>query len=50
MPVAWAGADNLPLDKWVHVRGTVKVQQFGKNALPVIDAIKHHERLASTEA
>jgi uncharacterized repeat protein (TIGR03943 family) len=38
MPVAWGGADNLPVDKWVHVRGPVKVQQFGKNALPVIEA------------
>ncbi len=38
MPVAWQGADNVPVDKWVHVRGPVKVQQFGKNALPVIEA------------
>ncbi len=38
MPVAWQGADNLPVDKWVRVRGPVKVQQFGKNALPVIEA------------
>ena len=38
MPVAWADAESLPVDKWVHVRGAVKVQQFGKNSLPVIEA------------
>lgn len=38
MPVAWESADNLPVDRWIRVRGRVKVQQFGKNALPVIEA------------
>jgi putative membrane protein len=38
MPVAWNEADNLPVDTWVRVKGQVKVQQYGKNALPVIDA------------
>jgi len=38
MPVAWQRADELPVDKWVHVRGTVKVQPFGKDSLPVIEA------------
>jgi len=38
VPVAWSEADNLPMDTWVRVRGPVRVQQFGRNALPVIDA------------
>jgi uncharacterized repeat protein (TIGR03943 family) len=38
MPVAWGAADDLPVDKWVRVQGPVRVQQFGKNALPVIEA------------
>jgi uncharacterized repeat protein (TIGR03943 family) len=38
VPVAWGGADNLAMDRWVRVRGPVKVQQFGKNSLPVIGA------------
>src|SRR5439155_19337874 len=29
MPVEWSGADDLPLDRWIRVRGRVKVQQFG---------------------
>lgn len=38
VPVAWDRSDDLPVDTWVRVRGPVKVQQFGKNALPVIEA------------
>ena len=38
VPVVWSEADNLPVDTWVRVRGPVKVQQFGRNTLPVIEA------------
>lgn len=38
LPVAWEQADGLPLDTWVRVRGPARVQQFGKNTLPVIEA------------
>jgi putative membrane protein len=38
VPVAWNQADNLSVDTWVRVRGPVKVQPFGRNTLPVIDA------------
>ena len=38
MPVAWTGAADIPTDRWVRVQGAVKVQQFGKNTLPVIEA------------
>jgi uncharacterized repeat protein (TIGR03943 family) len=38
VPVAWSEADSLPVDTWVRVKGPVRVQQFGKNTMPVIEA------------
>lgn len=38
LPVAWAEADNLAVDTWVRVQGPVRVGQFGKNTMPIIQA------------
>jgi uncharacterized repeat protein (TIGR03943 family) len=38
MPVKWDGADSLPADVWVRVKGNVRVGEFDGNSLPIIDA------------
>jgi uncharacterized repeat protein (TIGR03943 family) len=44
MPVAWRGGEALLLDTWVRVRGTVKVDKFRDNTLPIITATSVDDR------
>jgi len=38
MPVVWSGAESLPVDSWVRVRGTVSAGAFRGQMLPILTA------------
>jgi uncharacterized repeat protein (TIGR03943 family) len=38
LPVVWDGADAEPVDTWVRIHGTIRVEEYKGNALPVLHA------------